>query len=120
MGFVNPFLFCSLPIDPEGGSVLKYVLVKKIIAIIKKEPMLLVSLLAALISLFITPPDAGLLKKIDWHTLGTLFMMLTVLEGFKQEKLFNPLIRLAANFRSMAGLSLFLIFGVLILSVEFR
>ena len=92
--------------------MLKYVLVKKIIAIIKKEPMLLVSLLAALISLFITPPDAGLLKKIDWHTLGTLFMMLTVLEGFKQEKLFNPLIRLAANFKSMAGLSLFLIFGV--------
>ncbi|MCR4584785.1 MAG: hypothetical protein K5686_03580 [Lachnospiraceae bacterium] len=74
--------------------------------------MLLVSLTAALISLFITPPDMSLLQKIDWHTLGTLFMMLTVLEGFKQEKLFNPLIRLAANFRSMAGLSLFLIFGV--------
>ena len=74
--------------------------------------MLLVSLAAALISLFITPPTPDLLKKIDWHTLGTLFMMLTVLEGFKQEKLFNPLIKLAANFKSMAGLSLFLIFGV--------
>ena len=87
-------------------------LVEKIKAVIKKEPMLLVSLAAALISLFITPPTPDLIKKIDWHTLGTLFMMLTVLEGFKQEKLFNPLIRLAANFKSMAGLSLFLIFGV--------
>ena len=74
--------------------------------------MLLVSLAAALRSHFITPPEISLIKKIDWHTLGTLFMMLTVLEGFKQEKLFNPLIKLSANFRSMAGLSLFLIFGV--------
>ena len=79
--------------------------------------MLLVSLIAALVSLIITPPDKGLLKNIDWHTLGTLFMMLTVLEGFKQESLFNPLIKLSSNFKTMATLSLFFIFGVFFTSM---
>jgi len=74
--------------------------------------MLLVSVLAALVSLIITPPSRDLLKRIDWHTLGTLFMMLTVLEGFKQENLFNPLIKLSSKLSTMATLSLFLIFGV--------
>ena len=93
------------------------VFMKKITETIKKEPMLLVSLIAALVSLIITPPDKGLLKNIDWHTLGTLFMMLTVLEGFKQESLFNPLIKLSSNFKTMATLSLFFIFGVFFTSM---
>ncbi len=84
----------------------------KIINYIKKDPMLPVSVLAAVISLFITKPDKSLLSAIDWHTLGTLFMMLTVLEGFKQEHLFNPILKLSARFKTMATLSLFLIFGV--------
>ena len=84
----------------------------KIAAFLKKEPMLTVSLLAALVSLWITPPDATLLGRIDWHTLGTLFMMLTVLEGFKQENIFRPLILLSSRFSTMAALSLFLVFGV--------
>ncbi|MCR5116811.1 MAG: hypothetical protein K6A97_04800 [Lachnospiraceae bacterium] len=90
---------------------------KKLTETIKKEPMLLVSLIAALVSLIITPPDKGLLKNIDWHTLGTLFMMLTILEGFKQESLFNPLIKLSSNFKTMATLSLFFIFGVFFTSM---
>ena len=93
------------------------VIMKKIAETIKKEPMLLVSLIAALVSLIITPPDKGLLKNIDWHTLGTLFMMLTVLEGFKQESLFNPLIKLSSNFKTMTTLSLFFIFGVFFTSM---
>ena len=57
---------------------------KKIIALFKKELMLSVSLLAAILSLFITPPSTQLLKDIDWKTLATLFMLLSVLEGFKK------------------------------------
>ena len=89
----------------------------RIPAYLKKEPMLMVSFLAALISLLITPPDADLLNRIDWHTLGTLFMMLTVLEGFKQENLFRPLILLSSRFSTMCTLSLFLIFGVFFTSM---
>ena len=84
----------------------------KILHFFKKELMLSLSLLAALASLLITPPSPRLLSAIDWRTLGTLLMMLCVLEGFKQENLLRPLIRLAAGFRHMTGLSLFLIFGV--------
>ena len=85
---------------------------KKISAILKKEPMLTVSVLAAVAALFITPPSVRLLSDVDWRTLGTLFMMLTVLEGFKQENIFRPVLRLAGNIRTMFGLSLFLVFSV--------
>ena len=74
--------------------------------------MLTVSVLAAIAALIITPPSWELLSDIDWRTLGTLFMMLTVLEGFKKENIFRPLLGLAGNIRSMAGLSLFLVFSV--------
>ena len=85
--------------------------------VFKKELMLSVSLLAALVSLFITPPSAALLKDIDWKTLATLFMMLTVLEGFKKENIFLPLIRLSSRFTTMAGISLFVVFGVFFTSM---
>ncbi len=79
---------------------------------LKSEPMLTLSVLAALVSLVITPPSARLISSIDWRTLGTLLMMLTVLEGFKRENVLAPVVRLAAHFRHMTTLSLFLIFGV--------
>lgn len=74
--------------------------------------MLVVSIAAAVISLFITPPSVELIKNIDWKTLATLFMMLTVLEGFKQENIFEPFIRFSKRIRTMRTLSLFLIFCV--------
>lgn len=85
---------------------------KKIIALFKKETMLSVSLLAAGISLFITPPSGALLKGIDWKTLATLFMLLSVLDGFKHENLFRPVLKLSGKIKTQAGLSFFLIFGV--------
>lgn len=90
---------------------------KKITDYIKNEAMLFIALLAAIISLFITPVDSNLITNIDWHTLGTLFMMLCVLEGFKKENIFRPLIRFGGSFKSMKGLSLFLIFGVFFTSM---
>lgn len=74
--------------------------------------MLTISVAAALLSLFITPPSWELVSHIDWRTLATLFMMLTVLEGFKKENIFRPLLLLAGKIRSMVGLSLFLVFAV--------
>ena len=90
---------------------------KNVLMILKKEPMLTVSILAALVSLLITPPSAALLADIDWRTLGTLFMMLTILEGFKKEDIFLPVIRLSGRFRTTMGLSFFLIFGVFFASM---
>jgi len=91
--------------------------VKKIFEFLKKEIMLTVAVLAAIFSLFITPPSLELIKEIDWHTLGTLFMMLCVLEGFKQENIFKPIISFSTKFKTMVALSLFLIFGVFFTSM---
>ena len=98
---------------------MKYALctMHKILNFLKKEAMLTVSVLAALVALIITPPSADLLQKIDWRTLGTLFMMLTVLEGFKKENVFEPLIKFSTHFRTMKSLVLFLVFGVFFTSM---
>ena len=85
---------------------------KKVLAFFKKELMLTLSLLAAGIALIITPPSARLLTDIDWRTLGTLLMMLCVLEGFKQENVLRPLVGLASGLKRMTALTLFLVFGV--------
>ena len=85
---------------------------QKIIAFFKKELMLTVAVIAAVASLFITPPSAALLADIDWKTLATLFMMLTVLEGFKKENIFRPIIRLTSKVGSMVGLTFFFVFAV--------
>ena len=85
---------------------------QRVLTFLKKEPMLTVSLLAAAIALMITPPTKRLLSDIDWRTLGTLLMMLCVLEGFKRENVLRPLVALAANLKRMTALSLFLVFGV--------
>ena len=84
----------------------------KIISLLKKEPMLTVSVIAAIAAMLITPPTPALIREIDWHTLATLFMMLTVLEGFKKEQIFWPVLRLAGQIRTLTLLSAFLIFGV--------
>ncbi len=85
---------------------------KRIILFFKNNLMLSVSLLVAVPALVFSPVDGCFLESIDWRTLGTLFMMLTVLEGFKQENIFSPVIRFATKFRKLRGLSLFLVFGV--------
>lgn len=89
----------------------------KIVSFLKKEMMLTVSIVAAVAALVMTPPSADLLKKIDWRTLGTLFMMLTVLEGFKKENVFEPLIRFSTHFNTMKALVMFLVFGVFFTSM---
>ena len=90
---------------------------KRIAAFLKKELMLTLSLLAAGIALIITPPSRDLLAGIDWHTLGTLLMMLCVLEGFKKENVLRPLADLAGGMKRMTSLTLFLVFSVFFTSM---
>ena len=78
----------------------------------KKEIMLSASLLAAAISLFITPPSIELLHDINWRTLATLFMLLTVLEGFKSENIFAPLLKKTKNLSRIKTLTIFFVFCV--------
>ncbi|MBQ7546553.1 MAG: hypothetical protein IJT41_06295 [Clostridia bacterium] len=85
---------------------------KKVLRFFKKEWMLALSLAAAVAGLILTPMTAQRFLQIDWRTLGTLFMMLCVLEGFKQENVLQPLADLALRLRHMTTLTLFLVFGV--------
>ena len=79
--------------------------------------MLSVALLAAIISLFITPPSVELLHKIDWKTLAILFMLLSVLEGFKKENIFSPLLQKTSKLGSMKGLTCFFVYSVFLSSM---
>ena len=90
---------------------------KKVIQFLKKELMLTLSVLAAVIALIVTPPTPQLFRDIDWRTLGTLLMMLCVLEGFKRENVLEPVVRLASRMKRMTTLSLFLVFGVFFTSM---
>ena len=89
----------------------------KVKAFLKKELMLTISAAAAIAAMFITPPSKRLLSDIDWRTLGTLLMMLCVLEGFKQENVLRPVVSLASRLKKMTSVSLFLIFGVFFTSM---
>lgn len=90
---------------------------KKIFEVIRREPMLAVSLAAAALSLIFTPPSAKLLGDIDWRTLGTLFMMLATLEGFKSERVLSPLLKFAGKLKKMTSVTFFLVFGVFFTSM---
>lgn len=92
-------------------------LINKIFGLFKRELMLSLALTAAVAALIINPPGPEIISSIDWHTLGTLFMMLTVLEGFKKESVLSPLVRLTTRFRSVRSLSLFLVFCVFFTSM---
>ena len=89
----------------------------KIAFLFKKDIMLSVSLLAALVSLFITPPDRTLLKDINWHTLATLFMLITVLEGFKRENIFEPVLSLTRRVKKLPLLTCFFVYSVFLSSM---
>lgn len=80
--------------------------------VLTKKDMLTISVLMACLSLFLSKPGVETLRSIDWHTLAILFMMLTVLEGFKKENIFQPVLRFSEKITSMVGISFFLIFGV--------
>ncbi len=58
---------------------------------LRREPVLIISLLAAGISCFFVPPDAGYLGYIDFRTLALLYCLMTVVSGLKGAGLFSAL-----------------------------
>ena len=89
---------------------------KKINSFLKKQIVFVVSLFAALFSLLVSPPTPERFLSLDWRTLFTLYMLLLVLEGFKKEKMFYPFFKLTDRFKTIKGLSLFLVAVVFFLA----
>lgn len=88
----------------------------KLNSFIKKQIVFVVSLFAALFSLLVSPPTPERFLSLDWRTLFSLYMLLLVLEGFKKEKMFYPFFKLTDRFKTIKGLSLFLVAVVFFLA----
>ena len=58
---------------------------------VRREPVLLIAALAALVSCFFVPPDGEYLSYIDWRTLALLYCLMTVVAGLRRAGLFAHL-----------------------------
>jgi Na+/H+ antiporter NhaD/arsenite permease-like protein len=81
---------------------------------IRREPVLLIAALAALVSCFFVPPDAAYWGYLDLRTLALLYCLMTVVAGLRQAGLFSRLAhRLclgAGNLRALGVLLVLLCF----------
>lgn len=79
---------------------------KKIINFIRKDTVLCISAILAVISMFFVPPSAGYLSYIDFRTLALLFCLMAVMAGFREIGVFsalaNSLLEKSKNFRSIS------------------
>lgn len=83
------------------------VLWKRICEGIRRETVLWISALAAVLSLWITPPTGAYLHYIDWDVLMLLFSLMAVSAGFSSDGLWDRLstkiIRRAGSTRALAA-----------------
>ncbi len=61
----------------------------KVIAFLKKEIVLTVALVLAIVSSFIVPPDLAYLDYIDFRTLAILFCLMAVMAGLQKSGVFS-------------------------------
>ena len=71
--------------------------IKKIGEFVRKETVLTVALLLAVISAFIVPPDSVYVDYIDFRTLAILFCLMTVVAGFSQQGMFGIIAKSMIN-----------------------
>lgn len=62
-----------------------------IIAFIKKETVLTIAMILAIISAFFVLPNKGYIEYIDWRTLGILLSLMIIMEGFKRTGFFDDI-----------------------------
>ncbi len=87
---------------------------KKILAFCKKELILCIAFLLAVISCFFVKPDVAYFDYIDYHTLMLLFTLMVVMEGLGQqgvfEKIADVFLKRAGNARMLCFIMVFLHF----------
>ncbi len=62
---------------------------EKIFAFVKKEVVLVVATVLAIVSAFVVPPSLGYMKYIDWHVLELLLCLMAVMAGLQKCGLFD-------------------------------
>ena len=83
---------------------------KKIIAFWKKETVLCIALVLAVISSFVVTPDRGYIEYIDFRTLAILFCLMSVMAGLQKIGVFQWIAEgLLKKVRNMGALVLILV-----------
>ena len=86
-------------------------MLNNIISFLKKEVVLTVSCVLALVSCLIIKPDAQYLSYVDFHTILILFCLMAVMAGLQDIGLFQTIGEsLLKKFRSERGIVLILVF----------
>ena len=84
---------------------------QKIKEFIKKETVLVIATILAIISAFWVKPSASYLGYIDWHVLGVLLSLMIVMAGFQSNGLFDVIgMKLLERTKDTAQLSFVLVF----------
>ena len=92
--------------------------IKAMIAFWKKETVLMIAIILAVISMVIIPPDFSYISYIDFRTLGILFCLMAVVAGLKQIHVFDRLAQgLLAQVRGSGGIALILVLLCFFLSM---
>ena len=72
---------------------------------IKKDVILMISWILAILFMVVVPPDKQYLEYIDWKTLGLLFSLMAVMAGLKEMGVFQTLgKRLLSKVKSKRGI----------------
>lgn len=91
----------------------------KIVSFVKKESVLCISILAAVISMFIVRPDSEYAGYIDFRTLAILFCLMAVVSGFRSMRIFDRVARtLLSKVRGIGGIAAVLV-GICFISSMF-
>ena len=84
------------------------------VSFVRRETVLSVALLLALVSAFFVPPSVEYIGYIDWDTLALLFSLMAVMKGYQKAGLFvvlaNCLLRRAHTSRALMAVLVFLPF----------
>ncbi len=85
---------------------------------LKKEPVLLIAAIFAMVSMFIVPPSSNYIQYIDWKTLACLFCLMVSIKGLEREGLLDTVSSVAlTHLRRTRSLAFFLIFGTFFASM---
>jgi len=83
----------------------------KIICFIKKETILCISLLLAIVSAFFVHPDSNYKDYVDWHTLLLLFSLMAVMAGLQRLGVFHKIgVNLLSHTKNTRQIALILVF----------
>lgn len=87
---------------------------KRVLAWLKKEMVLTIAWVLAIVTAFVVPPDGEYIGYLDGHTLGLLFCLMTVMAGLQRLGLFRQmgegLLKRAGSARQVEAILVFLCF----------